>query len=387
MIASPSDLRDYAKFQGWHLLKDAIKDRLFVLTNPDFAGRQLVFPMDSEAPDYGEAVGIVVGKLAAFQRQPEAAIMRAISEIRTDTLRFHLFGDLLRHEQLPMAFAASVVSATEKLLRAAACSVLRPQSHHPRLSGSEVQELLDVAQFRPPEGGSFTLTVSIPIRVLDASSPCLTGPVPFAWRTTAIIQQSLENLVSAIEADTVDQLVQETKTSESPLLSSNFCDALAGFGDEHIRNELEISIQWSSALFAPATGPFLRRIRLQPDYFPRIQEIGQALKSTGSYKEETFIGTVEKLEGELSPEGRRTGNVILQIFHQDDDELVLARANLNSEQYDDAYKAHGHAGCFVMATGKLRPGRQPQSLMDITHFKIIQHPNGHAKNSKAPLPG
>ncbi len=54
---APTDLRDYAKAKGWGLLKEAAKDRLYVLTNPSFDRRQLVFPMDTTAPDYTEALG------------------------------------------------------------------------------------------------------------------------------------------------------------------------------------------------------------------------------------------------------------------------------------------------------------------------------------------
>ena len=42
------------------LVKEAAKDRLYVLTNPSFDRRALVFPMDTTAPDYAEAVMLVV---------------------------------------------------------------------------------------------------------------------------------------------------------------------------------------------------------------------------------------------------------------------------------------------------------------------------------------
>lgn len=57
---APTDVRDYAKDQGWNLVKEAAKDRLYVMTNPRFELRQLVLPMDTTAPDYSEAIMLVV---------------------------------------------------------------------------------------------------------------------------------------------------------------------------------------------------------------------------------------------------------------------------------------------------------------------------------------
>jgi hypothetical protein len=48
---APADVRDYAKAKGWALLKEASKDRLYVMTHSAFDHHQLVFPMDATAPD------------------------------------------------------------------------------------------------------------------------------------------------------------------------------------------------------------------------------------------------------------------------------------------------------------------------------------------------
>ena len=54
-LIAPTDLRDYAKAQGWTLLLEAAKDRLYVMNHPRFERRQLVFPMDTTAPDLSHA--------------------------------------------------------------------------------------------------------------------------------------------------------------------------------------------------------------------------------------------------------------------------------------------------------------------------------------------
>lgn len=81
-IIPPTDLRDYAKDSGWILIKEAAKDRLYVLTHPRFDRRQLVFPMDTTAPDYSEAVMMVVNKLAALEGRPPQAVFDSLVEHR-----------------------------------------------------------------------------------------------------------------------------------------------------------------------------------------------------------------------------------------------------------------------------------------------------------------
>lgn len=79
-LISPTDLLDYAKKQGWVLLNEAEKDRLYVMTNPKFERRQLVFPIDTTAPDRAEAVMIVVNKLAAMENRSTQELINNILE-------------------------------------------------------------------------------------------------------------------------------------------------------------------------------------------------------------------------------------------------------------------------------------------------------------------
>jgi hypothetical protein len=77
-LISPTNLRDYAEKQGWVLLNEAEKDRLYVMTNPKFERRQLVFPIDTTAPDSSEAVMIVVNKLAAMENRSTQELINNI---------------------------------------------------------------------------------------------------------------------------------------------------------------------------------------------------------------------------------------------------------------------------------------------------------------------
>ena len=87
--------------------------------------------------------------------------------------------------------------------------------------------------------------------------------------------------------------------------------------------------------------------------------------------EDTFIGTVERLDGEMGEDGQRSGEVILSLLLPEG-EQVRARTNLNAQDYTKADQAHMTEGTYVKVAGKLHPGRQPRQLTELRTFDLIQ---------------
>jgi hypothetical protein len=116
--------------------------------------------------------------------------------------------------------------------------------------------------------------------------------------------------------------------------------------------------------------PAVSTVRVQHDYFSRIEEVRRELRSTEKHLEDTFIGTVERLDGEMGDDRRRTGEVILSLLLPEG-ETVKARTNLNSDQYRNADQVHMADSSYVKVTGKLHPGRQPRQLSDLKSFDLI----------------
>lgn len=372
-LIPPTDLRDYAKDQGWVLLKEAAKDRLYVMTNPSFDRRQLVFPMDTTAPDYSEAVMLVVGKLAAMEGRSDQAVIKNLLEVGDDAIAFRVTTPRPDERSIPLAFAGSMVTGAQQLLLASACTVLKPQAHHPRLSRTEAQQFLETAKFRHTQPGSFVLNVSCPVQGLDVQAPLLPdeADAPFVRRTTATLRKALGELVTAIETDSLDTFVEATKNGANPIVSSNLCEALTRFEDSSLKNSVEIGITWAAAIPKPANEGRISIIRIQHDYFPRIEEVRRELRSKEQHLEDVFPATVERLDGEMGDDGKRSGEVILRLLTPDGDELVRARANLTTDQYELADKAHMTDRAFVKVAGKLHPGRQPRQLSNIKSFELM----------------
>ncbi len=368
-VVLPIDLRDFAKSLGWHLLEAGLTDRLYVLQNPNFPRRQLVFPMNVDAPDYLESTTRVLEKLGdMLLERPDALRVRA-QAVRDDTLRFRVFSDI-GDRSLPLGFAGSLLAGVQQLLKAAACTVMRPRYHHPRLTLTEAQQLIEKSRFGQTEAGSFVLRVSCPIHALDVQGMLALDDscLPFVRRVTLALRRGMEQLIRAIEADTLDRLVESLKQESNPLLSSNLCEALTQFYDEALDNSLDVAFDWS--VVEPVAEADKLPLRFQRDYFGRIEEVRRELRFFDGHMKESFIGTVERLCGEMGEDGRRSGEVILALLLQEG-ESIRARVALSADDYAKADKAHMTEGAYVQVAGKLQQGRQPRQMSEISRFELI----------------
>lgn len=364
----PTELRDYAKSLGWRLLEEAVRDRLFVMENPNFPRRQLIFPIDDTVADRDEIVLRMAGKLAGMHGFSLPAILDQIAAVGDDTIRLRITSD--RHDgSLPLTYAEGILSGTEQMLLASACSVLKPQRHHPRLGRADAQQLINASRFRHTEEGSFVVKISCPVNALDIQPQTRLildeEDTPFVRRTTQTLESNLLRLVTAIEADSVDKMVADIKSAAAPLLSSNFCDALAKFYDDGLKNALEVDIQWAPSHPHAAT----KAIRIQRDYFHMIEEVGRELRPAETFKDGVYVGTVDRLDGDIDDDGRRCGEALLILLM--DGETVRAKVHLTADDYAKAIQAHAAGESPVKVRGRLHPGRQPRLLTDIVDFQPV----------------
>lgn len=363
------DLRDFLKAQGWSLHKEALQHRYYAMSSALYPRRQLVFPMDITA-DYEETLGHILEKFADITSTKIQALWSRLSTVRDDVLRFRVFfdGD---DRSLPLSYASTLVASTEKLLKASACTVVIPRTNHPRLNLTEANQFVEKSRFNQTEEGSFILSVSCPVNSMDAQSRIEfdADDAPFVRKVTLSLQKALGELVTAIEGDALEALVDDLKASDVPLISSNLCDALLGMHDEQVDNSLDIGFEWSSLREAPKSHN-LPRLRFQRDYFSRVEDVRRELKAQDRDEIDSFIGTVERLEGEMGEDGRRSGAVVLALLLPEG-EIVRARTVLSADDYLKADKAHMSAGAYVRVTGILRQGRQPRALTEAKSFELL----------------
>lgn len=367
----PLTLKDFLRSKGWHVVPEGASHRLFIMRNDSFERRELSFPMDTDVADYTDSIQTVVQKFADLTglRLPE--VISAARSVYDDVVQLRIFSSNDRIE-IPLSFAADFVKSTEKLLRATACSVVRPRRYHPRLSLAEANQFVDAAKFGQTAEGSFIFKIVCPLNAMDAQTAMYLAEedAPFVRKVTSNLLGSVQLLTNAIELDNLDHMLDQQKSSDNPILSANLCDALCEMHETGLDNSIDLTINWSPINNALLRSASVGKVRLRKEYFSRIEEIGRELKTSDEAETLTLAATVERLDGIFDEDGKRFGNVLLSAFTIDGQVLKVSTF-LSAEQYALADQAHMKKDQFIVLTGSLRPGRQPRQLVDIKSFQLV----------------
>ncbi len=362
-------LCQFALSRGWEQDNDAVQDRLVSLSNSSAIGRQIIFPMDADANDYKDALQVAAEKIAGIHKITYAELARLVMQSADDTLNFRIHGDRVRDFGIPLNFASQTIKGAQQLLLSAACSTLNPRPYHPRMSRTEAIELLNKSVLRHTKQGSFILNISVPFDAIEGGRETLNifDKTTFSRRVVINLISALQKISSALDTNSSSKLIDDIIQSDSPLISSNFCDALLKFHENDLDNSLDISVDWSASLISNLS---IGVVRFRRSAFAKIEEIRDALRPTDEEEAGTFVGTVEGLDGEIGSEGSREGEVLLAILTQES-EVVRARVRLNAADYTIADQAHMGGRTYVQVTGKLLHGRQPRVLTDVTSFSLL----------------
>lgn len=289
-------------------------------------------------------------------------------EAGADTLRVGVSTTRQVQDGLPLSYAVRAIAGAEKMLRAAACSEVQRQAFHPKMKRTEAQKLVESAQMRHTESGSFVLKIACPIDAISADDRPVFPSAPFVRRALLGMSEGVRALIRALEADTLDKLVEEAKKEGASPLSANLCEGLLAYEDEDLRANIDFSVAWSSRLETPAA-LHREKVRVQWDYFPRIEQVRTALRTDQAPRAQTFIGIVDELKGDLGVGEQREGEVILALFV--DEEIVKAKVILGVDHHRLAHQAYGQGKTYVRIAGLLHPGNQPRRLTDVRQFEIL----------------
>jgi len=368
---APTDLRDFLKSRGWFLIEDAIKDGLYALNNDQYKRRQLIFPIDNSTVDYSDCVETVIHKLVEIENSSFHELMAALSEMKDDAIAYRIIDHRNESAYIPLNYALEAIKGAKDMLLSAAHSVLKPQIYHPKMNRREALQFLDKSSFRHTEAGSFIIKVSTPVKAMDLQDDMF-KETPFVRQAMLLINYSVSQLIQAIEADTMEQLVATVKEEATPMLSSNICKALINFQDENSQADLNLNFKWAAVITKPLNTK--DSIKIQSDYYSRIDDVRKELKSQEEEMDGMFVGTVEALLGDLDEKEQRVGDVILDLYQQDG-ESIRAKVSLKAEWHKRAIKAYENGGCFIRIKGKLLAGNQPRVMKNVTAFSIIKDSN------------
>ena len=366
------EIRDYAISQGWVLIKEALKDGLFVLDSPAGDFTQLIFPKDDSISQYQDMAHVSLRRLTEFYKLPLNKVVEDIREVNDDVIALRYFSDSKTVNSISFQEALDSIDATKQMLLSAASTIVNPVTFHPKLNRTEAQDLIKKARFRHTEEGSFILKISIPFEMTNAPVATLFGEVletPFSRKAIEVVSKSSGILLDTIESDSINELYQNQSTDQNPLISYNFCDAVSKLFDEERELPFQLIFNWSKASLMKLPVPALpQRITFPFSHKNKIEEIREYFTPKRNDLQDDFIATVETLDGSIGEDGKRSGSVVLSILYEN--EIIKASVNLNSDAYAVAVEAHKKGGSYVEINGLLKRNKRSNTIEEIKSFKL-----------------
>ncbi len=376
-----SEVEHYVRSQGWSRV-DGVPAGIAVYRRPDADDVEVLLPLAKDFIDTADRIGDSIVEIATYEKRPPRELLFELLQ-PADVLRFRIQDDatvLGGYPFLPMAL--ELLANCRQSLAAAACTVVEPQSFHPRLFRTETEAFLSACRLGT-EHGSFVATVLCPLNAasgetssgpqLAISGPGFEATETFARRVVKTVMRSADRLVRAVDAQALDKVLHGEQRQEDISLSANLCEAIAGMEPQDARGKLEIRCRWSPAIPRPTDAP--ERVVIKREHFAAFGTVAAALRpSPQEPKESVYVGRVESLHGVPDEEALVGGDIVLS-FQADDQRLLKARVLLDHPAYIIACDAHKF-GHFVGVAGILKRGPRVGRIEQPTGFRDLSADSG-----------
>lgn len=373
---SPNDARGYAKAKGWQRLSRDV-GRLAIFQRADNELDQLLLPLEPQRSDYADRMADAIVKLVEIEGRPAPAILFDIANYDADVMRFRIASTSTEKGTLPLEDAISLLEGARKSLLSAAHSVLAPQKFHPRLGRSEADDLLKSCRMGQTERGSFTITISCPLRSIEPEARLINeGAESFARQTTSMLAASVHRIWSAIQGDRAFAALEPE--ADQPVISANLCEAILKMRPERDDAALFFGVSWAAAEPKPFQTDLPIAISFQGDDFGEVENLYDQLKPTAQSASEDFVGRVDELKGELTEQNERQGEVVFSLFDPATEEVLKTRADLNVDQYRLADQLHMSGG-IVYVHGRIQRGRRVSRLIEIQKLEQFEPERGNPR--------
>ena len=362
---SSQNARSYALANGWQRVQD-VDGGIALFERPDVELSQLIVPLHSTGPDYPRRIVDVVMNLSEIEHRPAQEIVNDLLMPDADIVRYRVISPEAEKGDLPLEDGMRILEGARRSLLSAACSVVAPERHHPRMSRTEATQLLNACRLRQTERGSYTVAVACPLKAVESGAPLFDAHVPFTRQATELLMRSADRMVRAIELDDVDSIYEEQP--DAPVISANLCDAFLRMQPAEERSQLAISITWASTHPQSADTRIPCSLSFQHDYFPIVEDVYRKLSPSHEPAASLFVGYVDTLNGDIGPDNQVQGDTRLWIVYEE--EMVKARTDLGASDYEKAIQAHASAQ-LVRFRGVLHLGRRTHRITNVTDFEVM----------------
>ena len=363
-LIKPQQVRGYAIAKGWQRVPN-VNGGIALFDHPQGKYDQLIVPMDESFDDYAERVRDVVENLAEFESRSVTEVLNDLMTPEADILRYRVASPSTGRGSIPLNEGIRLLEGAKRSILAAACSVINPIAHHPRMSRAEAQQLLGACHLGQTERASFSLSVSCPLRAVEQDRPLLPGNEPFTRRAVSTLMRSLSRIVTSIEADTVPNVFEPHDTE--PVVSANLCEALLQMQPAEEDSHLDVKVSWATTLTPISIIPEM--VRIKYEYFPIIEDISKKLRPAQAPTASLFVGNIDNLGGEPGVDGRMQGEAILSVMYEE--QMQPVRMDLSADDWQTAHKALGEHG-IVKFVGILHRGTRVHRITEIQDFSRLQ---------------
>lgn len=368
---------------GWEKTENSkFSNHLLLFTNPSFPLRELSLPILENAPDYEDAVSLLLYKLANIEKQPLEKLTKELETVReghlplsSDSLVLRVVKATDNGDGIPLMLARTALSETEILIMAASCQAEKPATYYRRIDNRISNSLLERAVFNHTRYGSFILSVSCPI--LMSGEQFKLGLDNTDLPTTRKAFQALYSGIGELETAIADrkhiQFADDILISVHPLISANMAQAVANIAASDTGGGLEFGFSWSELIRPTVGNDPCRVVSFSSSDSAQLYEVAEKLRPKEASLTNRFIGTVEALSGDVTNSGKRAGKIEL-LLNIPDIGWTRATAELSEEQYKIADAAHINGAQFVAITGTLEPKPRVWFFSSIEIFEKISSP-------------
>lgn len=366
------DVQNYARATGWKRV-DNIPGDIAIYRRPESEFDEILVPQDPTFVDYGRRMTEVISALAQFENRNILTLLNDLLLPPSDIIRFVVESADTKNGTASLNAGIDLFIGARKALLASACSVIQPQSFHPRMSRAEAEQFVESCRLGT-EAGSFVASLICPLNAVVSEETIAQtnffGQIKesFTRKVTLLLVKSADLIVQNIKHDSADQLIKPRM--DQPIISDNLCEALISMQPTGDRSLLKIIPTWSRT--APVTQTIPSVVRIPKEYFPTIEKVAQELRPKEEPKKDLFIGRIDALYGKPSADGLPQGEVTF-VTVLPDNEILKAKIDLLPEDYAAACDAHKYT-LFVELHGVLHRGTRIHRITDCENFRVRREP-------------
>ncbi len=342
---SPRSLRYYLEAQGWQRTGE-YGDHAHVYGRTE-TDAELLVPRSSGLADYARRVHELLHFLSQLEERTPWAVLRDFSLAEMDLIRVQL-PDAHTGPSIPIADAALLLTEAQNLLRAAACSVTKPQRAYRAGRNKAASDYLENVHMGQTERGSFIINLLSPVppNLVEASQPDLfpgEPTPPFERRVVRKLHSGLRAARDAVRQADSGRGISSFEDRIHDGVSANLCSAAATLIERG--RGLVVSISWS--LNRPESSG-RAETRFDATDAPVLEEASRLLKSRQERPDEHIDGYVSRLaRDEYATEGTVT------IKTPIDGLLTSVKVTFAPEDYGLVSQAHAERQA-VSLEGDLR---------------------------------